>query len=73
MNGEMSAGWLVVTLLASAVGMGMIVYGRKQREPLTFVFGVALSAYPYVIHGAWLAAAVGAGLVAAFVFLRRLT
>ncbi len=72
MNGETSAGWLMVTLIASAVGMGMIVYGRKQKEPLPLVFGVALAAYPYVIHGAWLAAAVGVGLIVVFILLRRL-
>ena len=71
MNGQIGAGWLVVTLVAGAVGMGLIVYGRKQREPLPLVFGVALAAYPYVIRGAWLAAAVGVGLIAAFAAIRR--
>ena len=71
MNGETSVGWFVVALVAGAVGMGLIVYGRKQRESLPLVFGVAISAYPYVIHNAWLAAAVGVGLIGAFIAIRR--
>ena len=71
MNGETGVGWLVVALVAGAVGMGMIVYGRKQREPLPLVFGVALVAYPHLIRTAWLAAAVGVGLIVAFAAIRR--
>ncbi len=71
MNGETGVGWLVVTMVAGAVGMGLIVYGRKQREPLPLVFGVAIAACPYVIRTAWLAAAVGVGLMVAFAAVRR--
>lgn len=71
MNGETGLGWLVVTLIAGAVGMGLIVYGRKQREPLPLVFGVAIAACPYVTHSAWLVAAVGVGLTVAFAAVRR--
>ncbi len=71
MNGETGVGWLLVTLVASAVGMGLIVYGRKQKEYLPLVFGVAIAAYPYVIHSAWPAAAVGVGLIVAFAAIRK--
>lgn len=71
MNGETSTAWLVITVVASAVGMGMIVYGRKQKEALPLVFGVAIAAYPYAIGTAWLAALVGVGLVLLFGVMRR--
>ena len=72
MNGETSAAWLMITVVASAVGMGMIVYGRKQKESVPLVFGFAIAGYPYLIRTAWLAALVGVGLVVAFVAVRKL-
>ena len=71
MNGEMSTTWLAITVISSAVGMGMLVYGRKQREAVPLVFGFAIAGYPYLVHTAWLAALVGVGLVAAFLAIRK--
>ncbi len=71
MNGETSAAWLAITVVASAVGMGMIVYGRKQKEALPLVFGMAIAGYPYLVHTAWIAALVGVGLVAVFLAIRK--
>jgi hypothetical protein len=71
MNGETGGGWLIVALVAGAVGMGLIVYGRKQREPLPLIFGAAITACPYVIRRTWLAAAVGIGLMVVFAAIRR--
>ena len=71
MNGEMGAGWLVVALITGAVGMGMIVYGRKQKEPLSLIFGVAIAGYPYLVRTTWIAALVGVGLVVCFAAARK--
>ncbi len=68
----MSTAWFMITVVTSAVGMGMIVYGRKQREALPLVFGVAFAGYPYLVHTAWLAALTGIGLAALFMALRKL-
>ena len=71
MNGETGVGWLIVALVAGVVGIGLIGYGRKQKEPLPLLFGVAIAAYPHVIRTAWPAAAVGIGLIVAFAAIRR--
>ncbi len=71
MNGGMSTAWIVITVISSAVGMGMIVYGRKQQEALPLLFGVALAGYTYLVHTAWIAALVGVGLVLLFGVVRR--
>lgn len=71
MDGGMSTAWIVITVIASAVGMGMIVYGRKQKEALPLLFGAALAGYTYFVHTAWIAALVGVGLVLLFGVMRR--
>jgi hypothetical protein len=71
MDGEISAAWLMISLAAGAVGMGMIVYGRRRKEAMPLVFGVVLAGYPYLVNTAWAAALVGVGIIAAFITARR--
>ena len=70
-NGETSAAWLAICVITCPVGLGMIVYGRKQKEVLPLAFGVAIAGYPYLIRTAWLAALAGVGLVVLFVVTRK--
>lgn len=69
----MSTAWLVITLLASAIGTAIFVYGFRQKEALPLVFGTVIGAYPMLVKSAWLAGLIGAGLLALFVFLQRRT
>ena len=67
----MSTAWLLIAVVAGAVGAGIFVYGFRQKKALPLVFGAAISAYPMLVKSAWLAGVVGAGLVALFVILQR--
>lgn len=40
---------LFAGLILGSLGMGYIVYGRRQRNPIALVSGVALCGMPYLI------------------------
>ncbi len=41
---------LLTGLLCGSVGVGYVIYGRKQQSILSFLAGVALCAMPYFIE-----------------------
>ena len=58
-------------LLFGSIGLGMFVYGRKQRAPVPLVCGVALMVVPYAIADPSLLLAVGIALVVIPYFVRQ--
>lgn len=47
----MSTGmWLAFSLVFSSIGLGYFIYGKKQGRMVHLLSGIALMAYPYVIH-----------------------
>ena len=65
----MSTATLFAGLLFGAVGIGVFVYGRKQRRVVPFFVGAALMVYPYFFDDPWLLYGIGVALIAAlFVF-----
>ena len=48
----MSTSILLAGVLFGAVGVGYVLYGRKQRAPLPLVSGVALMVIPYFLSNA---------------------
>lgn len=56
---------LFISVIASAMGMGLFLYGKRQRRPPQLVAGVALMVYPYVVSGAIASGAVGLALCGA--------
>ena len=55
---------LVWGLLFGAVGIGYLVYGRRQRILMPFLTGVGLIGLPYVFDNIGILLLVGAVLVA---------
>ena len=45
----MDEAWLLWGLLFGSVGLGFLVYGRKQKAIVPFVCGLALMAFPYFV------------------------
>ena len=56
---------LFIGIVTGAIGLGYIVYGRKQLRFAPLVCGISLCAYPWFVHSvAWLCV-IGAVLAAA--------
>ena len=54
-----------------AIGMGYFVYGKNQAKPIPMLAGALLCIFPYFISDTVAMLAVGAGLVAAPIFIGR--
>jgi len=57
-------------LIFGAIGLGMFVYGRKQRRVVPFACGLGLMVFPYFISDLYLLVAAGAALLLASYFIR---
>jgi len=57
-------------MLFGAVGVGFIMYGRKQRAAMPLMSGVALCIFPYFITNVYLLVITGAALMALPYFVR---
>ena len=58
----MSTSILLAGVLFGAVGVGYVLYGRKQRAPLPLVSGVALMVIHYFLSNAVLLFVLGIAL-----------
>ncbi len=56
---------LLFGVFAGAIGMGYIVYGKRQAKFVPAIAGILLCVYPYFVEGVLWLSLVGAGLVAA--------
>ena len=56
---------IVFGIFAGAVGMGYLVYGRRQAKFVPAIAGILLCVYPYFIDSVLWLSVVGAVLVAA--------
>lgn len=63
--------FILLAGLLSAVGLGYLVYGKKQRRAVAVLSGVGLCVLPYFISGLWILAALSLGLMALPFFIKR--
>ena len=57
-------------LLFGSIGMGFLIYGRKQRAVVPLICGLALIMFPYFLSNTILLIAVGIVLIAIPYFVR---
>jgi hypothetical protein len=61
---SLDAGWLFLSILISAVGLGIFIYGKKQQRAPQLVAGLVLMGYSYFVSStAWMLAIAAAVLV----------
>jgi hypothetical protein len=60
---DLSATALMVSLLVSCVGLGIFVYGKRQKRGPQLVIGFLLMVYPYFVSSTGLSVLIGAGLL----------
>ncbi|HEB73142.1 MAG TPA: hypothetical protein ENI77_11075 [Nitrospirae bacterium] len=65
-----STSTIMWAMLFGAVGVGFILYGRKQRAAMPLMSGVALCLFPYFISNVYLLVITGAALMALPYFVR---
>jgi hypothetical protein len=58
-----SEGSLIWGVLFGAVGAGYALYGKRQRNPIALIAGIALMVFPYFVPGVWWMLIVGAILM----------
>ena len=59
----MSGNSLLASLLIGSIGMGLFVYGKRQRRAPHLAIGIVLMVYPYLVPSVALMCAIGAALV----------
>lgn len=58
-------------LIFGSIGMGYVIYGRKQANFVTLLSGIGLCVFPYFTNRLWLSIAIGVGLVALPLVIRQ--
>jgi hypothetical protein len=58
-----SGNFLLASLLIGSVGMGLFVYGKRQRRAPHLAVGILLMVYPYFVPSVALMCAIGAAMV----------
>ena len=66
----MSTSSLLWGLLFGSVGLGFLVYGKKQKAVVPLVCGLVLMIFPYFIANTILLVAIGVALIALPYFVR---
>ena len=54
---------LFTGLLFSSIGMGYLVYGKRQKHKIAFYTGIGLIVYPYFVSSVPVLIALGIGLM----------
>ena len=65
---DMSTGALIAGVIAGAISMGMVVYGKKQQRPLSLIAGLGLGVVPMFAHSALVIVGLTAATVAGVVW-----
>jgi hypothetical protein len=59
----MNTNSLLASMFIGSVGMGLFIYGRRQRRAPHLAIGIVLMAYPYLVPSVLLMFVIGAALV----------
>ena len=55
---------IFLSVILGAVGLGYIVYGRRQMRGMALVSGILLCVFPYFVSSVWLMLLIAALLMA---------
>jgi len=61
---------LIWGMIFGAIGLGFLIYGKKQKAVVPLITGIALFVIPYFISNVYMLVIVGAVLVALPYFVR---
>lgn len=66
----MNESWLLWGFVFGTIGLGLFVYGKKQRAVVPAACGLALMVFPYFVSNTILLVAIGVVLIAVPCFVR---
>ena len=66
----MNESWILWGLLFGSIGLGLFMYGRKQRAAVPLICGLTLMIFPYFISNTILLVAIGVALIVIPYFVR---
>jgi hypothetical protein len=66
----MDSATLLWGLLFGSIGLGYVIYGRRQSKPVPFLCGLALMGFPYLVDGSLALVLIGGTLTAIPYFVR---
>jgi hypothetical protein len=69
--GPMDTSSLLWGLVLGSVGLGYLIYGRKQGAVVPLIVGLTLMIYPYFVSNTVLLVGIGLILIAIPYFIRR--
>jgi hypothetical protein len=70
--GGYTKGSIIAMVIFSIIGLGYLAYGKKSRQLLILIGGIALMVYPYLVGGTIYIILIGLGLSALpFIFGRK--
>lgn len=61
---------LIWGIVFSSIGLGFFMYGKKEKNVVALISGLALLIYPYFISNTYLLVFIGIGLIAMPYFLK---
>ena len=66
----MDSATLLWGLLFGSIGLGYVVYGKRQSKPVPFLCGLVLMGFPYLVDGNLALVLIGSTLTAIPYFVR---
>ena len=66
----MTENWLLWGLLFGSIGLGYIVYGRRQKVLIPFLAGITLIVFPYFVSSIAVLLSLGLALILLPFFLK---
>jgi len=66
-----SSAHLIWSVIFAGIGLGYFTYGRKQKEVIPFLTGIALFVFPYFISNILILIAVGIAIVILSYYIKR--
>ena len=70
MSAPLDTSSLLWGMLFGSIGLGFLIYGRKQRAVVPLVCGLALMIFPYFVPNTILLIAIGIALIVIPYFVR---
>jgi hypothetical protein len=66
----MDSSTLLWGLLYGSIGMGYLVYGKRQQRVTALLSGIGLMVFPYFVSNVWISLLIGIALMALPYFFR---